>query len=227
MTLEEHLAFCPRCQRRLEREAALRAIRQRDLPPPGDGKAVYTCMASPLGTLWIGAGPNGLLGISFAQDEAAFCHAIAAAGYGFPWYCPDQLAEVMRQIEEYFAGERTVFAVDLDFGGRSAFQRAVIERVRDIPYGSVRSYGEIAAAAGRPRAARAVGTVMAGNALSLVIPCHRVVRSDGLPGEYGRESLGACGTVYKAALLRLERDALMRVGRSSRADGSRSSTAAG
>lgn len=107
------------------------------------------------------------------------------------------LQQAARQLEEYFARERRAFDLPLVFYG-TPFQRAVWQALVAIPYGEVRAYGEIAAALGRPGAGRAVGAAVGANPIPIVVPCHRVVRSDGSLGGYGG------GLALKAALLQLE-----------------------
>ncbi|GAA1994291.1 methylated-DNA--[protein]-cysteine S-methyltransferase [Microbacterium pumilum] len=89
------------------------------------------------------------------------------------------------QLDEYFSGARTEFDLPLDWRLVRGFTRAALEAVCDIPYGETAGYGEVAITAGRPRAARAVGTACATTPFSIVVPVHRVVRSDGSLGEYG------------------------------------------
>jgi methylated-DNA-[protein]-cysteine S-methyltransferase len=93
--------------------------------------------------------------------------------------------EAGRQLDEYFAGTRQSFDLDLDWRFVRGFTRAALEAVREIPYGETAGYGEVAAHAGSPRAARAVGTACATTPFSIVVPVHRVVRADGSIGEYG------------------------------------------
>ena len=100
------------------------------------------------------------------------------------------------QLDEYFAGVRREFDLPVALHG-TEFQIAVWNAIRRIPYGEVRSYGEVAWMAGYPRAARAVGTACRKNALLLIVPCHRVVASDGIGGYGGRPDI-------KRAILRLE-----------------------
>jgi methylated-DNA-[protein]-cysteine S-methyltransferase len=109
-----------------------------------------------------------------------------------------QAAELLRR---YFAGERVNFTIPLDLGGCTDFQTAVYGVVVAIPYGSVMTYGEVAALLGRPRAARGVGTAMAANRLPIIIPCHRVVGSSGALTGYSAPG----GVVSKKWLLELER----------------------
>ena len=108
------------------------------------------------------------------------------------------LLETERQLGEYFAGERRSFDVPLSFAG-TEFQKRVWAALLAIPFGETRSYGEIAAAIGRPGAVRAAGTACGGNRLAVLIPCHRVVRGDGGIGGY------AWGVNKKQALLAKEK----------------------
>jgi methylated-DNA-[protein]-cysteine S-methyltransferase len=108
------------------------------------------------------------------------------------------LAEAERQIQEYFAGERTSFSVPLDFRGTD-FQKSVWAALLTIPFGETRSYSEIARQIGRPGASRAVGAANGRNPLSIVAPCHRVIGTNGaLTGFAG-------GLAAKEALLGMER----------------------
>ncbi|MBN9175773.1 MAG: methylated-DNA--[protein]-cysteine S-methyltransferase [Microbacterium sp.] len=94
-------------------------------------------------------------------------------------------AAVTTQLDEYFAGARRRFDVALDLGTVQGFVRTALERIFEIPYGEVWSYAEVAIAAGSPGANRAVGSACARTPISIVVPAHRVVRSDGSIGEYG------------------------------------------
>lgn len=89
------------------------------------------------------------------------------------------------QIYAYFAGELREFTVPVDLGMLSGFQRRVLEAAAAIPFGETASYREMAIAAGSPDAVRAAGTAMGANPVPILIPCHRVIRSDGSPGLYG------------------------------------------
>ncbi len=105
-------------------------------------------------------------------------------------------------LERYFAGERVSFSLDVAaYGavhGFTAFELAVYEALAQVPYGEAVSYRDLAVAAGRPNAYRAVGSAMARNALPVILPCHRVVRNDGRLGEYGDDP------AWKERLLLLE-----------------------
>lgn len=106
--------------------------------------------------------------------------------------------QAARQVIEYLEGKRTTFDLELDPRGTD-FQLRVWEALREIPFGETRSYAEVAARVGAPRAVRAVGTANGANPLSLVIPCHRVIASGGKLGGYGG------GLELKARLLAMER----------------------
>jgi len=109
-----------------------------------------------------------------------------------------EAGDLPRRLQAFAEGRRVDLSADIDWGGVSAFRRAVLEETMRIPAGETRSYGWLARKVGRPRAARAVGRVMATNPLPIVVPCHRVVASDGSLHGYGG------GLDVKAALLRLE-----------------------
>jgi methylated-DNA-[protein]-cysteine S-methyltransferase len=111
--------------------------------------------------------------------------------------------ELVARLQAYFAGERVELGdVALDLEWCTPFQRAVADALRDVPYGELVTYGELAALAGHPNAQRAAGTFCARNRLPIFLPCHRVVAADGL-GQYG-----SLGTGYKRRLLELEDAAL-------------------
>jgi methylated-DNA-[protein]-cysteine S-methyltransferase len=118
---------------------------------------------------------------------------------GLPGAWPSQLRSAVRQLGEYFAKERTAFEVPLDFSGAATgFQREVYDRLLDIEYGHVVSYGRIARDIGKPDMARAVGQAVGANPIPIIIPCHRVVASDGRLTGFGG------GLPAKVALLKLE-----------------------
>jgi methylated-DNA-[protein]-cysteine S-methyltransferase len=111
---------------------------------------------------------------------------------------PRPTDEARRQLDEYFAGTRREFDLDVDLSPAREFGRSVLEQLARVPYGELTTYGELAARAGRPRAARAVGTVMNRNPVPIVLPCHRVVGSSGSLVGY------AGGLERKRLLLELE-----------------------
>jgi methylated-DNA-[protein]-cysteine S-methyltransferase len=159
----------------------------------------YRTMSSPVGDLLLAATPEGLVRVAYAvQDHDKVLEELSAAVSPRVLRAPARLDAAARELEEYFAGRRRVFDLPLDLRLAAGFRRAVIEQLPSIGYGSTASYAAVAARAGSPAAVRAVGTACARNPLPLVIPCHRVVRSDGTPGQY------AGGADAKLALLELE-----------------------
>jgi len=160
----------------------------------------YRTLASPLGLLLLAATPQGLVRVAFEKESHdAVLERLAAAISPRIIYTPRSLDEPARQLDEYFAGNRRGFELPVDLRLAHGFRRSVLLQLRTIPYGSTWSYSEAAAAAGNPRAVRAAGTACATNPVPLVVPCHRVVRSDGSLGGYGG------GLDAKRMLLALER----------------------
>ena len=113
---------------------------------------------------------------------------------------PEQVQPVAEQIQRYLAGEQQSIDTPIDMSGMTSFQRLVLGAVRRVPRGKYVTYGELAARIGRPRAARAVGRALGSNPIPIVIPCHRVLASDGSLGGYS----GRGGVRTKRALLQLE-----------------------
>jgi methylated-DNA-[protein]-cysteine S-methyltransferase len=162
----------------------------------------YTTVPSPVGALLLVASPEGLLRVAFErEDHDSVLAGLAARVSPRVLRSERPLADAARQVEEYFAGRRRAFELPLDLRLVSGFRRDVVRHLREIGFGRTESYAEVAAAAGRPAAVRAVGTACGRNPLPVVVPCHRVVRSDGSSGGY----LG--GPEAKRLLLSLERSA--------------------
>jgi methylated-DNA-[protein]-cysteine S-methyltransferase len=159
----------------------------------------YRTLETPVGRLLLAATGQGLVRIAYAvQDHDAVLRQLADSISPRVLKAPARLDETSRQIEEYFAGRRTRFDLPLDWRLSKGFRREVLTHLCDIGYGRTESYAQVAAASGSPRAVRAVGTACATNPLPLVVPCHRVVRSDGSVGGY------AGGAEAKHTLLTLE-----------------------
>ena len=159
----------------------------------------YRTLDTPVGALLLAATERGLVRVAFAaEDHDAVLASIAARISPRILRAPGRLDAVARQLGEYFEGRRHTFDLPLDLSLSTGFRRAVLAQLREIGYGHTASYAAVAVAAGSPRAVRAVGSACATNPLPVVVPCHRVVRSDGTIGQY----LG--GTDAKRALLRLE-----------------------
>lgn len=158
-------------------------------------------VSTPLGPVWVAVGEKGLLAVHTHGEQDAF---LADLQRRFPqaeilWDTPPARA-AGRQVQEYLNGEREQFDLPIDWSVLTPFQRAVLRQTLAIPRGETRTYGEIAAAVGKPRAARAVGRAQATNPMPIVIPCHRVVARDGSLHGYGRFN----GLETKAWLLWLE-----------------------
>nr|MDQ2709263.1 methylated-DNA--[protein]-cysteine S-methyltransferase [Actinomycetota bacterium] len=138
----------------------------------------YRTLDSPIGTLLLAATERGLVRVAFAiEGHEVVLAALANEISPRVLAAPARLDAPAREIEEYFTGRRRTFELPLDLRLTSGFRREVITRLPDIGYGRTASYAEVAAAAGSPRAVRAVGTACARNPLPIVLPCHRVVRS--------------------------------------------------
>ena len=133
---------------------------------------------------WRQPSPYGDLTV-VVTDEGV--HEISLPGDDQPGITPTEADRaVAQQLDDWFAGRRHAFDLELDLGEIAGFRRSVLETLaREVPWGEVVSYGELAAIAGRPRAARAVGSAMRNNPIPFVIPCHRVVAAGNRIGGYG------------------------------------------
>ena len=161
--------------------------------------AAFARHPAPWGVLHLAAGDRGLVAIELAAETADFVDDLARRlggpvvpdipGTRPAWH--ETLAAAGRQLDEYFAGARTRFDLPVDLPGVSAWDRLVLDGARRLAYGEVTSYGNLALAIGRPRAARAVGGALGRNPVPLVIPCHRIVAGDGTLGGYGGGGHGA------------------------------------
>jgi methylated-DNA-[protein]-cysteine S-methyltransferase len=159
----------------------------------------YRTVDSPFGALLLAATTHGLVRIAFAlEGHDTVLARLAETISPRILQDPKRLDHASMQLDEYFAGRRHTFELPLDLRLSHGFRRNVLAHLRDIGYGQTASYAAVAAAAGSPAAVRAVGSACATNPLPIVVPCHRVVRSDGTIGQY----LG--GTETKRALLAME-----------------------
>lgn len=162
----------------------------------------YSTVATPVGVLLLVRSEHGLVRVAYdVEDHDRVLQDLSETLSPRVLWAPGQLSEATRQVEEYFGRRRTEFDLPLDFSLSRGFRQDVQRHLVDISYGRTRSYTEVAALVGRPRAVRAVGSACATNPLPVVVPCHRVLRSDGSLGGY----IG--GLAAKTALLELERAA--------------------
>jgi methylated-DNA-[protein]-cysteine S-methyltransferase len=159
----------------------------------------YRTVDSPIGKLLLAATERGILRVAFeVENHDAVLQLLAEKLSPRILFAPDRLDPAARELDEYFAGTRREFDLPVDFSLSRGFRLSVLEHLPRITYGHTESYAQVALATGSPRAVRAVGTACATNPLPVILPCHRVVKSDGSFGSY----LG--GTEAKRALLALE-----------------------
>jgi methylated-DNA-[protein]-cysteine S-methyltransferase len=159
----------------------------------------YRVVDSPLGPLLLAATTDGLVRVAFdAEGHDAVLAALAEDVSPRVLRAVGRLDAAARQLDEYFGGRRRSFDVPVDLRLAHGFRRGVLEHLRSIPYGNTESYATVARAVGSPRAVRAAGSACATNPVPVVVPCHRVVRSDGSIGGYRGGSDG------KRLLLALE-----------------------
>ncbi|MGH3583402.1 MAG: methylated-DNA--[protein]-cysteine S-methyltransferase [Mycobacterium sp.] len=179
--------------------AALQARLAADADRDGVLDIAYRVVDSPVGSLLIAATDQGLLRVAFAgEGHDAVLQQLADKVSPRILLAPERLDAAAHALDEYFAGTRRHFDLPLDWRLSAGFRNTVLRHLPDIGYGHTASYAAVAALAGNPKAVRAVGTACATNPLPVVVPCHRVVRSDGTMGGY----LG--GAEAKRLLLDLE-----------------------
>jgi methylated-DNA-[protein]-cysteine S-methyltransferase len=157
----------------------------------------YARVDSPLGALLLAATPAGIVRLAFEEEERVL-DQLAARVSPRVLEAPARLEQARRELDEYFAGRRTRFDLPLDRTLTTGFRRDVLAAAEHIPYGGTGTYRSVATAAGSPRAVRAAGTALATNPIPIIVPCHRVLRSDGALGGYRG------GAARKEALLRHE-----------------------
>ena len=159
----------------------------------------YRTVDSPVGSLLLAATEAGLVRVAYASEgHDTVLQALADRISPRVLNAPARLDGAARELDEYFAGQRRGFELPLDWQLSAGFRRAVLSHLGDIGYGQTASYAAVAALAGNPKAVRAAASACATNPLPLVVPCHRVIYSDGRIGRY----LG--GPEAKRALLLLE-----------------------
>lgn len=160
--------------------------------------ASYDIIESELGPLFAAVTDRGLARISFDPEPEVELDRLASLAGPRVMRAPRALDETRRELDDYFAGRRTAFDLDLDLRGLPDFTLRVLEHLAHVPYGQTSTYRDLAGQAGNPRASRAVGMVMNRNPLPIVLPCHRIVGSSGSLVGYGG------GLERKEKLLRLE-----------------------
>jgi methylated-DNA-[protein]-cysteine S-methyltransferase len=163
----------------------------------------YDVVDSPVGDLFVAVSGRGLCTISYDTDAEPKLEQLAR-GFGVRVLRSTRPVDpVKRELDEYFAGKRRDFDLAVDLRVTRDFGKVVLRELARVPFGEVTTYGALAARAGKPRAARAVGTIMNRNPIPIVLPCHRVVGANGALVGY------AGGLERKQALLRLEGASLL------------------
>lgn len=158
----------------------------------------FDVVDSPIGPLFVAASDRGLAAISFDSDPDDQLERLTRIAGPRVLRSPRIVDDARRELDEYFAGRRRAFDLSLDLRALPPFTVSVLRELARVPYGETTTYGTLAARVGRPRAARAVGTVMNRNRIPIVLPCHRVVGASGDLVGYGG------GLDRKTALLTLE-----------------------
>jgi len=147
----------------------------------------YATLDSPAGELLLAATPRGLVRLAYLDQDAALDHALeqlAATISPRVLASPRRLDEPRRELDQYFAGDRRRFEIELDWRLTRGFGRRVLEATARIPFGSVSTYKQVAAEAGSPRGSRAAGNALGANPIPIIVPCHRVLHSTGGLGGY-------------------------------------------
>jgi methylated-DNA-[protein]-cysteine S-methyltransferase len=162
----------------------------------------YALVDSPIGTLVAAATPRGLVTLSYEDRRGGGTDAVldwvAAKLSPRMLEAPAKLDDVRRELDEYFEGRRREFDLPIDWALTGDFTRRVLTATAAIPFGQVSTYGAVAAQAGNPKASRAAGRALGANPIPIVVPCHRVIGTNGrLTGYTG-------GLDRKIALLELE-----------------------
>jgi O-6-methylguanine DNA methyltransferase len=162
---------------------------------------VYDAVPTRLGPVYIACTERGLAAVQIGGSAAGWRRQLRKIYSTDAAKNPVAVRKTALQVRAYLSGKRRFFRARIDWRGMSPFQRRVLRSALRIPYGRTSTYGKIASAVGNPKAARAVGRALGANPLPLVIPCHRVIASDGALGGYS----AAGGVRVKQKLLDLER----------------------
>ena len=160
----------------------------------------YASVDSPLGPLVVAATPRGLVRVAYTEpgSEDDVLEDLAARVSPRMLEAPERLDEPRRELDEYFGGHRKEFDLAIDWSILRGFTLKVLRETARIDFGELRSYAEVATAAGSPRAVRAAGNALGANPMPVVVPCHRVIRTGGALGGY------TGGVERKEFLLHLE-----------------------
>jgi methylated-DNA-[protein]-cysteine S-methyltransferase len=153
-----------------------------------------------VGTLFAAVSERGLVAVDFGFSESAFVDRVQRKTRSVLVRSPREVKPALKQLKDYLIGKRKTFDLPIDYSVLSEFQKKVLLTTLKIPRGQVLTYGDVARKIGRPRAARAVGQALGSNPMPIVIPCHRVLGSDGSLHGYS----GGGGIKTKAWLLKLE-----------------------
>jgi methylated-DNA-[protein]-cysteine S-methyltransferase len=162
------------------------AVRRLIATAEADVDVAYAEVDSPMGSLVVAVTPRGLVRVAYPNEtEDRVLTELAERVSPRVLRAPGRTDEVRRELEQYFGGARRRFDVPVDWVLSRGFFRKVLRATARIPYGEVRTYTEMAARAGSPRAFRAAGNALHSNPVPIVVPCHRVVHADGSLAGYG------------------------------------------
>ncbi len=162
------------------------------------GVLEYIVFDTDMGWLGITGSAQGLLSITLPQGSAQEAHRLLGDRINHATWSPGSFEDLMERLRAYFSGYKVTFADELDLSQAAPFQRQVWQITRLIAYDETRSYGWVADQIGQPKSARAVGQALGRNPLPVIVPCHRVISSDGKLGGY------TGGIEMKRLLLNLE-----------------------
>ncbi len=188
----------PQREPRPEHHANRRALTR----PEGSPRRVYyhRLRRTPVGDLFLAVSEVGVLTVEFTSSERAFLRRLRARSGTDPMPSRTRTRQAARQLREFLSGRRVRFDLPLDLSLMRPFQRQVLLAAAEVPHGKVTTYAALARRIGRPGAARAVGQALAHNPLPILLPCHRVLASNGSLGGYSAPG----GVRTKSRLLALE-----------------------
>ncbi len=161
-------------------------------------KLHYATFRTNMGWVGVLGSSQGLLATTLPQSSAQKARLQLGDGVTYASWSPDSFKDVINRLSGYFYGADVSFPDKLDLSQAAPFQRQVWEITRHIPYGETRSYGWVAEQLGKPEALRAVGQALSKNPLPIIIPCHRVIATNGRVGGFSG------GTEMKRRLISLE-----------------------